>query len=147
MRDTPMYVLVASVIVLWGLWGFFGKVGLARRMPPLSMFFAEVTVGFLIGAALLLFLASRGQRLPWEQSWNAFGVLSGAGLAVGLLLYYLALERAWASVVIPVTATYPIVSVLLSVVFLAERLTWAQSLGLGLIAVGLVLLLSGPMGS
>jgi len=145
MRDPVAYVLIAVVIVLWGVWGFLGKIGLARRMPPASMFFAEVMVGFLIGAVFLAMLAVRGQPLPWHQPWNALGVLSGVGLAVGLLFYYLVLERAWASVVVPVTATYPIVTVLLSVIVLGERLALAQSLGLGLIVVGLILLLSGPI--
>jgi transporter family protein len=144
-RDPVAYALIAGVIVLWGLWGFLGKIGLARRMPPVSMFFVEVTVGFLIGAALLVLLVLRSQPLPWHQPWNILGLLSGVGLAVGLLLYYLLLERAWASVVVPVTATYPIVTVILSFILLGERLTLGQSFGLGLIVVGMILVLSGPI--
>ena len=146
MRDNDtLYVLVGSVIGLWGLWGFFGKIGLDHRMTPLAMFLVEVSAGFALGLLLVAFVLQHGQPMPWKQSWNVFGVLSGVALAAGLLLYYLALERSWASIVVPVTATYPIVSVLLSVVFLGERLTWVQSLGIALVLIGLVLLLSAPV--
>ena len=43
-------------------------------------------------------------------SWNVFGVASGAGLALGLFCYYFALETSHASILVPLTATYPAVS-------------------------------------
>jgi transporter family protein len=145
MRNALATALISSIIVLWGIWGFLGKVALVRKMPPLFVFVAEVAVGFAIGAVLVAFLLAQGQPLLSQRPWNLYGVLSGAALAVGLLLYYLALEHSQASVLVPVTATYPVVSVLLSVAFLSERPTMAQWGGVVLVVMGLALLLSGSI--
>jgi transporter family protein len=143
--DGNVIALTVLVILLWGAWGFFGKVALSRGMPPLSVFSAEVAVGFLLGAALLGVLLAGGQPLPWQRPWNLFGVLSGAAMAVGLLLYYLALEKSPASAIVPLTGVYPVVTVLLSLVFLSERLAVAQWVGVVLVVAGVLLLLSQPV--
>ena len=76
---------------------------------------------------------------------NAFGLLPGAVLAIGLLFYYLALERGQVAIVVPLTATYPIVSVLLGVVILRERPSYSQLCGVVLTIVGIALSLH-PLG-
>jgi transporter family protein len=140
--DFRMLSLTALTILMWGFWGFFGKLALARRMSPLTVFVAEILVSAVCAAPLLLLL----RRGPAYASWNVFGLLSGAGLAVGLLCYYFALERAEASVIVPVTSVYPVVSVLLGHFALGERLRLGQWVGVVLVVLGVVLLLSGPTG-
>jgi transporter family protein len=141
--EYPVYVLAGLVIVLWGLWGFFGKVALSRQMPPLSVFYVEVVIGFVIAAAVLGAVVAWKQPAPWQQPWNWFGVLSGAAMACGLLLYYLALEHGPASIVVPLTAAYPLVTVLLSLTLLLERLTVVQWAGVSFVVAGVILLLTG----
>jgi len=69
-------------------------------------------------------------------------VLSGAGLALGLLCYYVALETTQASLLVPLTAMYPVFSVLLSYAVLHERLSLLQWVGVVLVVGGAMLLLS-----
>jgi transporter family protein len=71
-----------------------------------------------------------------------FGLFSGAGLAIGLVFYYLALEHAQANMIVPLTSLYPAVTVVLSYIFLHERLSPLQWVGLVLLLVGAYLLLS-----
>ncbi|MEQ9349589.1 MAG: EamA family transporter, partial [Alphaproteobacteria bacterium] len=115
---------------------------------------AEVAVGALLALALTAWFLVGGHlgagsfgpgAAPWRASFNVWGVLSGLGLALGLLLFYLALELGKAAVIVPLTALYPVVAVLLSVLFLGERLTWVQWSGLVLALAGILLLVSGPV--
>lgn len=147
--DYRLLSLTALTILMWGFWGFFGKLALDRRMSPLTVFLAEILVSAAC-AVPLLFLLRRGQgggaAAAEYAPWNVFGLLSGAGLALGLLFYYLALEKAQASVIVPLTAVYPVVSVLLSYFVLGERLRLVQWLGVLLVVLGVVLLLTPPAG-
>src|SRR5262245_45110963 len=141
--DYRLLVLTGFTIVLWGFWGFFGKLALERRMAPMTIFLSEVIVSALLAPPIWY---SMHRRISSSSlaTWNIFGVISGTALALGLLCYYFALAHGRASVVVPLTATYPVISVLLSVAVLAEKPTAVQWLGMLLVVVGGILLLSGP---
>jgi transporter family protein len=138
-------LLSSAIIATWGLWGFFGKLALNRQMPATSVFLAEVAVGAAVGCVMLAIFSYNGQMMPWTASANVYGLLSGVGMGVGLLLFYVALDYGKAVVVVPPAATYPLVTVLLSYLFLGERPTSTQWCGLALVVVGAALLLSGPI--
>ena len=137
--------LSAAIIIVWGLWGFFGKLALNRQMPATSVFLAEVAIGAAVGCVMLAIFLGNGHTMPWRAPTNIYGFLSGVGMGVGLLLFYVALEHGKAVVVVPLTATYPLVTVLLSYLFLGERPSSWQWGGLALVVVGSALLLSGPI--
>jgi transporter family protein len=66
-----------------------------------------------------------------------FFALSGiCGGAAGLWTYYHALRLGGASLVVPITATYPLVTVLLGWLILQEGLTLSRVIGTALIVVG-----------
>ena len=131
-------VIYAGItILMWGLWGFFGKMALERNMPPISVFLAEVLISLFVAAFFV-----RRAFIPPQAKWSMFGLFSGAGLAIGLVFYYLALEHAQANMIVPLTSLYPAVTVVLSYIFLHERLSPLQWVGLVLLLVGAYLLLS-----
>lgn len=136
---TYMTVVVYAglTILMWGLWGFFGKMALERNMPPVSVFLAEVLISLFVAALFV-----RRALIPPQAKWSMFGLFSGAGLAIGLVFYYLALEHAQANMIVPLTSLYPAVTVVLSYIFLHERLSPLQWVGLVLLLVGAYLLLS-----
>jgi transporter family protein len=132
-------------VLMWGLWGFFGKLALEKRMAPTTLFLAETLVSAIIAVVFFAAILQKPEpQVPLYSTINVYGVLSGATLAIGLLFYYLALERTNVSVVVPVTATYPVVAVLLGFVVLRERPSPLQWIGVILVVVGAMLLLSGP---
>ena len=143
MPNLALLFYAGLTIVMWGLWGFFGKLALDRGMSPVAIFVAEVTVAFAIAAILVARSSANGFHEPSLRVWNLFGILSGAGLTVGLVSYYFALTRQDASVVVPLTSLYPAVSVLLSYVVLGERLGRLQWAGL-VFAIAGAFLLSVP---
>lgn len=132
-------------VIMWGLWGFFGKMALEREMTPTTIFLAEVFMSTVISIPIVFTVIRKKDACLPHVSWNIFGLLSGAGLALGLLFYYMALEKGEVSIVVPLTAIYPIVSVLLGHVILGEKPTLFQWIGVILVVAGAVLLLSGPL--
>jgi bacterial/archaeal transporter family protein len=130
-------IYAGLTILMWGLWGFFGKMALERNMPPVSVFLAEVLISLLVAAFFV-----RRAYIPPQANWSVFGLFSGAGLAIGLVFYYFALEHAQANMIVPLTSLYPAVTVVLSYIFLHERLSPLQWVGLALLLVGAYLLLS-----
>jgi bacterial/archaeal transporter family protein len=142
--DYRILLLAGLTILLWGFWGFFGKLALEKNMAPTSIFLAEVLTSAVCAVPVLLILWRKQEAASLYTSWNVFGLASGAGLALGLLCYYLALEKSQASVLVPLTAIYPAVSVMLSYTFLHERPNVSQWFGVVFVIVGAILLLSGP---
>ena len=113
---------------LWGAWGFLGKVA-AQRLPAPQVYLLAISghlvvTGYLLGGGL--------GAVSW-QPWGV-GAALGAGLAMalGLLFFFEALARGPATVVVPLTALYPVVAVVLSRIFLQEALTLRHLAGLAL---------------
>jgi uncharacterized membrane protein len=85
--------------------------------------------------------------LPWQEAWNWYGFLSGAALAGGIGFYYVALRGERLSIVVPLTAVYPLVAILLGMLFLGERLSPLQWAGIGLTTAGVMLLVAEARGA
>src|SRR5262245_56218672 len=143
--DYRVLLLAGLTILLWGFWGFFGKVALEKNMAPRNVFLPEVCTSAVCAVAVVL--SSSYREFPVSAhsiSWNVYGVASVVGLALGLLCYYFALERSPASILVPLTATYPAVSAALSYAFLDERPNVSQWIGIVFVVIGTTLLLLGP---
>ncbi len=122
-------------IGLWGVVGLLQKLGTNRISAPSLLVW--LTVGFLV----LLPLFMREPNL-WAMSnlGVVIGTLAGVLNVMGSWFLFASIEKgAKASVAIPLTALYPLVTVLLATVFLAETLTGLQWVGV------LLALLSGAM--
>jgi transporter family protein len=122
---------------LWGVWGFLGKV--SSQSLPASVVYLLTISGHLVVVAFIL-VEGLGP-VSW-QPWAVGAALgSGLAMAVALLFFLEALARGPALVVVPLTALYPAVTVLLSWIFLREALTLRHLVGLAL-ALAAVWLLS-----
>jgi transporter family protein len=115
-------------LVLWGIWGFLGKAA-SQHLPSQQVYLLAIT-GHL---AVTAYLLAGGLGAASWQPWGV-GAALGAGLAmaVGLLCFFEALARGPATVVVPLTALYPAITVLLSRVILQEALTLRHLAGLAL---------------
>lgn len=127
------WIIYAGVaILLWGVNGLFMKLG-TNRISARSMVI-WVTAGFVV-------------LLPWMWKMTSLASLSTKVLLVGLIAgavnglgnwaVFACLEKgAKASVAIPLTALYPLCTVALAMVFLRERPTGLQWIGIALAVAG-----------
>jgi transporter family protein len=70
-------------------------------------------------------------------------MLVGIVMVAGLMTFYQALEHGKVSVVVPLTAMYPLVTIILAVVVLKEELSPTQGIGVLLAIVAVVLISIG----
>ena len=131
-----------ATIVLWGTWGLVSKIASADVDAYVNQLL--YTAGL---APLLIFVAwtVRKQSAQEKREGRSTGVfwafLTGILGGVGNIAFFQALVKGGkASVVAPVTALFPMVTVLLALVFLRERLGRTQWIGLALAFVAIYLL-------
>ncbi len=129
-------LLIVIYILLAGVWGTLVKVA-SDRLNPL-------TISFVVSSSAWLTVAT--VALPRLDFQNKTGVWIAAvcGLMGGFLviIFYTVLKQAPASVVIPVSTLYVLVTVVLSYLFLGEAITIKQLTGIVLGLVSIYLLTS-----
>lgn len=120
----------------WTGWAFTARFG-SKALPANMMEFVSA-FGFLAFGILLL--AIRGFRIETNRRGVIYGIGSGILLGGGGLALYAA-YRVGTNTVVVTTATslYPIFTVLLAVVFLKERLSKKQILGILFAGAAIVL--------
>jgi transporter family protein len=134
MDDWLFYSLIA--VGLWGIVGLLQKLG-TNRISADSLL-VWLMVGYLI---LLPWLISNADFTALSTVEVAVGILAGITNGLGAWFLFTALEKgAKASIAVPLTALNPLVTILLALVFLSERLTIVQSVGVILAIVAGVLI-------
>lgn len=129
--------MVLLVLLLFGGTGVTQKLSTNRISALLSSIWFAVA---FIPVALLIILTA---DLTWNYSPRliGFAILGGALIGLGTLTIFIALERGGkASIVIPIVALYPLLTVLIAVIFIGERLSGMQWLGVGLAVIAGALL-------
>ena len=123
-------------IVCWGGWTLFGKLGSAKISAPTMQFLFPFGC-IPIALAMLWARRFKLEKSPRGISYGvANGVLSGIG---GLALFAAYRTEGNAAVITAATAMYPLITVVLAVTILRERLTWLHVVGLGFAAAAFVL--------
>jgi transporter family protein len=131
-----------GTIVLWGTWGLVSKVASSGVDAYVNQLL--YTAGL---APLMIFVAwtvhrrSAGEKREGRRAGVSWAFLTGILGGVGNLFFFQAMVAGGkASVVAPVTALFPMITVLLALTFLHERLGRVQWVGLGLAFVAIYLL-------
>ena len=142
-RRWPAWLLWSmATIVLWGAWGLVSKI--ASNGVDVYVNQLLYTAGL---APLMIFIAwTVWKHSPRESAKDRrrgvfWAFLTGILGGLGNLAFFQALVKGGeASIVAPVTALFPMVTVLLAVLFLKERLGRTQWVGLALAFVAIYLL-------
>ena len=125
-------------MITFGAWGFFPKLAVNYIQPQSAMVY-QVLGGLLVGLIGLAMLKFRPEAHPMGI---VYSVLTGITGVLGTLFYYAAASRGQISIVVSLTALYPLITIMLAVVFLHETLVLKQVVGL-FFAVTAIILLAG----
>lgn len=101
----------------------------ARQLPPQAIYLLAICGH---GAVIGYLWRGGGLAIPWQPWGLAAGLAAGMCLAFGLLCFFKALAGGEAAVVVPLTALYPLVTVILCRVVLQETVTPRQLQGVAL---------------
>src|SRR5947209_17770578 len=130
------YVYAVLTVVTWGLWGVFSKLASNYSKPRQALLFQ--TVGVL--AFTIIVLVIEKFRFEWSAPGFTWAALGGFFAFVGFLTFFAALEDGRASTVVTLSALYPLVTILISIAFLHEKLNARQGIGIALAMIASVLL-------
>jgi transporter family protein len=136
LTNPPKWLWLALMSTFWwGLWAFLVKLG-TDRLDPFQMQ-ALFVAGMM--PLMVLVLARRDPAMKADRLGIVYGVLNGVLATLGMLAFYAAMERGRASIVGPVTALFPIVTVAGSMLMLHERLNAVQCVGVCLALAAILL--------
>lgn len=127
----PRWFLFTVLAVLcWGLWAVISK--LIGEAVTAAQSQALSTLG-LVPVMIALGFSKRLTATGSKARGAALGFAAGLLTCAGNIAYYHALNSgAQAATVVPLTALYPLVTVVLAVLFVRERLNAVQKIGIAL---------------
>ena len=132
-----MWLIYAFLSLLfWGIWGFITKVALT----------SSEWYHYYVYGALSTFIAVISTFLYYREDmsieFNQFIlILAASGLGVlGYIFFILGVKNGEASIVVPLTSLYPLITAILSGLFLGEELPLRKVLGIFLAVLAVILL-------
>ena len=131
--------LVAAMLtmILWGLWGVLLK----KASLGLKWYEVYIVSNSMIILFLTIITLKYGVPSGGCPSCIVAAVLAGVLGTLGYILMVVSLDSGGrASVVIPLTALYPLVTVITSRIVLGEEITPARALGVALALAAIILL-------
>ena len=137
-------LLGLATALAWGTSDFFARF-VTRRIGTLRSLFYMQTWGFLLLTAYLLFTHSWGHLFD-GSGWRpwAGGLLAGACNTVAMFSFYRCLEVGKVAVVAPLSASYPVLTLLLSI-FTGEHLSALRIFGIAGVLLGVILVAHGEV--
>jgi transporter family protein len=112
------YLFTIIAIVCFAVGSFLGKLAAIRDIPFRVYFFEGV--GTL--TVFTTFVIYNRNTIFTNFSFNLPGLLMGLTWGIGTVLFIVALKYAKLAVMVPLTAVYPALTVLLALAFLGEKL-------------------------
>lgn len=131
---------IVALLVLAVVWG--GSIPATKLalddFPPLTLTGLRYIAAAPFFAALLL-----GRKLPPARALAAMATLGVLGIGVGQLCQTLGVERTTASAATVISATIPMLIVLLAAMRLGQAIRWHHAIGLGAAFLGVAIVATG----
>ncbi|MGJ6967346.1 EamA family transporter [Streptosporangium sp. G11] len=134
-------IYATLLVVFWGVWGAFSSLPTSLYGYPNEMVYIIWSFTMLIPA----YFALRGNRFDRRPVAAVYGLLAGLTGAGGQLLLFQALSDGPAYLIFPVVSLSPVITVLMAVVLLRERIQRLAVVGV-VAALAAIVLLSIPGG-
>lgn len=135
-RSWLVYALLAALC--WGVWGILAKFISSNISPYVNHLL--FTIGMLF---TLPFVMKKCNRKEVNKKGIVWGLVAGLLAVIGNVAVYQSFNSGGlAAVVIPVTNLYPLVTIIIALLVLKEKMHWLNGFGI-LIVVPAIIMLSG----
>jgi transporter family protein len=134
-----LWTFVILTIICWGSAPILEKYGLRDIDPFSAVFIRSVAIVLML---IVAFVFSGKVNVLFKTPLKTTLIFTASGFLAGLAgmwTYFKALKVAPSSKVVPLVATYPLITAILSVLILRENVTWGRILGTILIITGVLL--------
>lgn len=127
---------VAMAWVIWGFWGFLPKHA-GKYLDPVEILIWEVVGAIILGTGALFWT---GFKLTFHPTGTALAVAAGFCGYLGTLFFLHALRSGPVSIVVAISALYPIFTIILAYFILHEPMTLRQMAGVALAMASVILI-------
>ena len=133
-----IFALLSAVCA--ALVSIFGKLGLQNIDANTATAIRSIIMAlFLVGVVIFQGNLGKIPEIVSDKKAFMFIVLSGVAGATSWLFYFLALKVGKVSQVAPVDKLSVVIATLLAIFFFSEKLSLINGIGVGLIAIGVIL--------
>lgn len=138
-HDLVSIFLLLVTMALWGSTPLIEKIGLKEIDPLMGIFIRSL----VITAVLFVFYLFSGRLNELTKiSLKNFSLFAASGIMAGLIAmwtYYYLLKEGMTSKIVPIAASYPLITAILSVLVLGEQVTIQRIIGIVLTIIGIIL--------
>jgi drug/metabolite transporter (DMT)-like permease len=137
MEKKPWLAYALTTTIFWGVWGAFIEIPEKAGFPA--------TLGYSVWALTMIPCAIVALSIiKWKLEFDLRSVLLGSSVgflgAGGQLILFQALRDGPAYLVFPIISLYPVVTILLSVLFLKEQTNTRHWIGIGIALIAILFL-------
>ena len=125
-------------ILTWGIWGIFTKISL-KEYSWHQMYIVTGIVTIITSILIYTFAIHSKQTLDLGSSGFNYALAAGIASVLAYYGFYNALKFGKASIVVPFTALYPIITIVMAFIFLNERISLYQGIGVVLAIIAMFL--------
>ncbi len=137
MKDWLLYSFLS--LLFWGIWAFLPRFAVTFISPRTLTIYQTIGISVTV---LGIFAFS-----PWKIETHPMGIfigiLSGSFGILGTYCYNIAMQRGQASIVLMLSALYPVVTLILIALFFREMITLKQGTGIMFAFLAITLLSTG----
>lgn len=138
MALSVIFALLA--MICWGTAPIFSKLGLVKVDPLLALTVRSFSVTLVLLSSVFM-LGKFNNLAMLDKKSCLFIVMEGILAALlGQMAYYYAQKFGDVSKVAPIVAAFPVVTVILAVLILGEKLSWPKLIGTILIVAGIIVI-------
>jgi len=136
----PTWIVPTAIyVVLLGAMSVTSK--LALRTIPWPDLIVWAAIGYAVTAVVLMASGHVALRVVPDTPW---AIAAAAAAIAALIALYIALGTGEVSKVVPISAAYPAVALLLSAALLSEHITPLRWAGMVVVVAGVVMLTISP---
>lgn len=138
--DLLNIALLVITMLLWGTTPLMEKVGLREVDPLIGVFLRSFAVVAVL-AVIFLFTGRYGELA--RVSPRNIALFAGSGIMAGLIAmwtYFYVLKSGMMSQVVPITASYPLITAMLAFLVIGENFSVQRVVGIIMTVIGIVLI-------
>jgi len=138
-HDLLSIFLLFITMILWGSTPLLEKLGLKNVDPLMGIFIRSLA----ITVVLFVFYLFSGRLIELTKiSLKNFSLFAASGIMAGLIgmwTYFYLLKEGMTSKIVPIAASYPLITAILSIIVLGEQVTIQRIIGIILTIIGIIL--------
>ena len=124
-------------IFIWGIVGFFSKIML-YSVETNASYIIQLLGGIVLVIPWIIFFQPNFKIINFNEI--LYSCLLGIANCIGFFFFLCALHTGKVSIVVPLIGLYPVLTFILAIVFLKERVTSIQLIGIILAMISIILI-------